>query len=110
MTTSAHEPAHQDPSGNDLSNLAAQIPHEIVQLGIRDLEFVVHRESYGTAVISHVSNGGSRGPSAYEWHLTDVQRIKRPASQAPPPAGVVQAVFEELRTTHSAIQGMVVRG
>jgi len=78
LTTSAHEPAHQDPSGNDLSNLAAQIPHEIVQLGIRDLEFVVHRESYGTAVISHVSNGGSRGPSAYEWHLTDVQRIKRP--------------------------------
>ena len=30
----------------------------------------------GTAMISHVTNGGI-GPSAYEWHLTDVQRIKR---------------------------------
>ncbi len=31
----------------------------------------------GTAVISHVTNGGA-GRSAYEWHLTDVHRIKRP--------------------------------
>ena len=32
----------------------------------------------GTAVISHVTNGGPPGSSAYEWHLTDVQRIKHP--------------------------------
>ena len=34
----------------------------------------------GTAVISRVTaphNGGT-GKSAYEWHLTDVQRIKHP--------------------------------
>ena len=31
----------------------------------------------GTAVISHCTNGGT-GRSAYEWHLIDVQRIKRP--------------------------------
>lgn len=31
----------------------------------------------GTAVISHVTNGGV-GATAYEWHLTDVQRIARP--------------------------------
>jgi hypothetical protein len=31
----------------------------------------------GTAVISHVTNGGT-GRSAYEWHLADVQRLDRP--------------------------------
>jgi hypothetical protein len=32
----------------------------------------------GTAVISHVTNGGPPGPTAYEWHLTDVRRVGRP--------------------------------
>jgi len=31
----------------------------------------------GTAVISHVTNGGT-GQMAYEWHLSDVQRLPRP--------------------------------
>ena len=31
----------------------------------------------GTAVISHVTNGGT-GASAYEWHLSDVKRLDKP--------------------------------
>ncbi len=31
----------------------------------------------GSAVISHVTNGGT-GSSAYHWHLTDVHRYKKP--------------------------------
>lgn len=31
----------------------------------------------GTAIISHVTNGGT-GRSAFEWHLTDVQRLDKP--------------------------------
>jgi len=31
----------------------------------------------GTAVVSHVTNGGT-GAMAYEWHLTDVQRLSKP--------------------------------
>jgi len=31
----------------------------------------------GTAVISHVTNGGT-GRGAYEWHLSDVNRLPKP--------------------------------
>lgn len=34
----------------------------------------------GTAVISHITNGGAgrNGGNAYEWHLSDVQRLSKP--------------------------------
>jgi hypothetical protein len=31
----------------------------------------------GTAVISHVTNGG-KGQMAYEWHLSNVKRLPKP--------------------------------
>jgi hypothetical protein len=34
-------------------------------------------EMTGTAVISHVTNGGT-GRCAYEWHLSDVKRLPNP--------------------------------
>jgi hypothetical protein len=42
----------------------------------------------GTAIISHVTNGGT-GLTAYEWHLTDVQRLKQPRK----PRGQPQPVW-----------------
>ena len=41
----------------------------------------------GTAVFSHVTNGGPSGRTSNEWHLTDMQRIKHPLPRPPNAAG-----------------------